>query len=149
MKKNQFFEDLKEGLNAAVKHREGKIDLKTTSFVAPEAPPELSNKQIKEIREETLHVSQPIFASFLGVTSAAVKAWEQGTKRPSGSARRLTQIITQDPQLLGRIFGLHGQSQREKEHRCPNVLSGICQRSRFLEQHQSSSTIMPNLNCKI
>jgi putative transcriptional regulator len=105
MKKNQFFDDLKEGLNAAIDHRDGKIDLKTTSFVLPEAPPELSKRQIKEIREETLHVSQPIFASFLGVTPAAVKAWEQGTKKPSGTARRLMQIITQDPQLIGRVAG--------------------------------------------
>ena len=103
MKKNQFFEDLKEGLSAAIDHHDGKIDLKTTSFVVPEAPPELSKKQIKAMREDTLHVSQPIFASFLGVTSAAVKAWEQGTKKPSGSARRLMQIIAQDPQLIGRV----------------------------------------------
>ena len=105
MKKNQFFEDLKEGLVAAIEHREGKIDLKTTSFVVPDAPPKLSKRQIKDIREETLHVSQPIFASFLGVTPAAVKAWEQGTKKPSGSARRLMQIIAQDPQLIGRLGG--------------------------------------------
>ena len=96
-------EDLKEGLNAAIEHQSGKIDLKTTSFALPAAPPQLSKKQIKEIREETLQVSQPIFASFLGVTPAAVKAWEQGTKKPSGSARRLMQIISQDPQLISRV----------------------------------------------
>lgn len=103
MKKNQFFEDLKEGLVSAIEHQAGKIDLKTTSFAVPEAPPELSKKQIKEIREETLKVSQTIFASFLGVTPAAVKAWEQGTKKPSGSARRLMQIISEDPQLIRRL----------------------------------------------
>ncbi len=105
MKKNNLFEDLKAGLGEAIAFEQGKIDLRTTAFIVPDAPPHLSKSQIKEIREETLHVSQPIFASFLGVTPAAVKAWEQGLKKPSGAARRLMQIIAQDPQLIRRMAG--------------------------------------------
>ena len=51
-------------------------------------PPELSAADIKAIRE-TVGVSQPLFARFLGVSPQVVKAWEQGRRRAVGAARRL------------------------------------------------------------
>jgi putative transcriptional regulator len=105
VKKNKLFEDLKSGLEEAIAYEQGKIDLKTTAFEIPEAPPALSKKKIKDLRENTLGVSQPIFALLLGVSAAAVKAWEQGNKKPSGTARRLMQLVENDPGILQKING--------------------------------------------
>jgi len=106
MKSNKFFEDLKEGLNAAIDYERGKIDLRTTSLEIPQPPPPLSKKKIKALREDVLGVSQPLFALILGVSPAAVKAWEQGNKKPSGTARRLMQLFERDPSILQRLTGL-------------------------------------------
>jgi putative transcriptional regulator len=109
MKKNKLFDDLKAGLEEAVAYEQGKIDLRTTSFEIPEAPPTLSKKKIKDLRENILGVSQPIFALVLGVSPAAVKAWEQGNKKPSGTARRLMQLFERDPEIFGKIATASGK----------------------------------------
>ncbi len=106
MKTNKYFEDLKEGLTAAIDYERGKIDLRTTEIEIPSLPPELSKKKIKSLRENILGVSQPLFARILGVSPAAVKAWEQGNKKPSGTARRLMQLFESNPKLLGNLTGL-------------------------------------------
>ena len=58
-----------------------------------EAPPEvlsqLDKKQIKEIREKVLEVSQPVFALYMGVSDETIKAWEQGKSKPKGPSLRL------------------------------------------------------------
>ncbi len=54
----------------------------------PEDPPSMDKKTVKKIGEDILHVSQPIFAKYLGVSDKAVKAWEQGLSKPNGSAVR-------------------------------------------------------------
>ncbi len=105
MKKNKFFEDLKRGLTDAIDYERGKINLRTTTLQIPSVPPELSKKKIKSLRENVLGVSQPIFAKILGVSAAAVKAWEQGNKKPSGTARRLMQLIESNPSLIGSLSG--------------------------------------------
>lgn len=112
MKKNKYFEDLKEGLTSAIEHEHGKLDMRTTEIEIPEKPPQLSKKKIKALREDILGVSQPIFAHILGVSTAAVKAWEQGNKKPSGTARRLMQLFERDPDTLQKLIGLHAVKTR-------------------------------------
>lgn len=104
--KNKFFEDLKEGLTSAIEYERGKLDLRTTELEIPELPPALSKRKIKSLREEVLGVSQPLFARILGVSPAAVKAWEQGNKKPSGTARRLMQLFERDPGVFEKLTGL-------------------------------------------
>ncbi len=48
---------------------------------------------------QLLGVSQAVFAQFLGVSADAVQAWEQGTRTPSGPARRFMDEIRRDPRL--------------------------------------------------
>ena len=105
MSQNKYFEDLKEGLTAAIDYERGKIDLRSTKFEIPLPPPDLSKKKIKSLRENILGLSQPLFAHILGVSPSAVKAWEQGNKKPSGTARRLMQLFEKDPNLLGSFPG--------------------------------------------
>jgi len=52
----------------------------------------MSKKDVKRIRSKT-HTSQPVFASYLNVTPAAVKQWENGERTPSGASVRLLQLI--------------------------------------------------------
>lgn len=103
MKKSNLFQDLKSGLEEAIAWEQGKIDLRTTTLTLPEKPPKMTKKQIKDLRENTLKVSQPVFALILGVSPAAVKAWEQGLKQPSGTARRLMQLFGKDPNSFHKL----------------------------------------------
>ena len=103
MKKSNLFQDLKSGLQEAIAWEQGKIDLRTTTLTLPEKPPKMTKKQIKDLRENTLKVSQPVFALILGVSPAAVKAWEQGLKQPSGTARRLMQLFGKDPNSFHKL----------------------------------------------
>lgn len=52
----------------------------------------MSKQDVKRIRANT-HASQPVFASYLNVTAAAIKQWEAGERKPSGASARLLQLI--------------------------------------------------------
>ena len=47
---------------------------------------------IKKIRTES-KVSQAVFAKYLNVKKITVAAWEQGTKKPSGTAVKILDIV--------------------------------------------------------
>jgi putative transcriptional regulator len=48
--------------------------------------------QIKKIREEA-RVSQPIFAIYLNTSESTIQKWEAGTKKPSGMALKLLNVV--------------------------------------------------------
>ncbi|OUR95235.1 hypothetical protein A9Q84_15445 [Halobacteriovorax marinus] len=81
----------------ALDHARGRVTLKTETLDLPAEPPKFSKSRIKKIREQILDVSQPIFATILACSPSAVKSWERGENSPSGSTRRLLQIIENDP----------------------------------------------------
>ena len=62
-------------------------------------PDPLEPKEIAGIRS-SLNASQAVFASYLGVSKAAVIAWEYGQRKPSGAARKLLSIARKNPQIL-------------------------------------------------
>ena len=96
-KKSKLELGLLKGLKEAVEYENKKLDLRATTLEIPEAPPEFSRLQVKDVRENILKVSQPIFAKILGVSDGTVKAWEQGTNKPQGSSARLIQMAKRDP----------------------------------------------------
>jgi len=49
-------------------------------------------EDIRRIRKAN-QVSQAVFAVILGIGKTTVQQWEQGQKKPSGSAQRLLDII--------------------------------------------------------
>ncbi|MDZ4380902.1 MAG: DNA-binding transcriptional regulator [Parvibaculum sp.] len=53
---------------------------------------DLSPRKIKSLRERH-KVSQPVFAAYLNVSAATVKAWEQGAKKPAGPSLKLLNLI--------------------------------------------------------
>ena len=68
-----------------------------TNRIEPPAP--LNPRQIAEIRS-SLNASQGVFASYLGVSKAAVVAWEYGVRQPSGAALKLLSIARKNPSVL-------------------------------------------------
>jgi len=59
---------------------------------------------IKHLRSQALRVSQPIFASLLGISTKLVEAWEAGRNKPAGPVRRLFELIEQDPPAFLRQY---------------------------------------------
>jgi putative transcriptional regulator len=57
-----------------------------------EPPPKFTAKDVVRIRRKN-RASQAVFAAFLNVGKTTVAAWEQGTKRPSGAASKLLEIV--------------------------------------------------------
>lgn len=103
--KSNFGDLLVESLSEALGHAEGKITLKNELLETPKTPPVYSKNKIKKIREEILKVSQPIFAMLLGCSTSCVRSWERGENQPDGMARRLLQLIENDPKhFLGMII---------------------------------------------
>lgn len=85
----EFTEALESGLPIDEKFtcRRVTLDLKRHTYVA---------KDVKKARQ-VLNLSQVLFAQFLGVSTQAVRAWEQGTNTPNDSAARLMDEIRRDP----------------------------------------------------
>src|SRR5271170_1330558 len=54
--------------------------------------PEFSPEHVQRIRTSS-HASQGVFAAHLNVGKTTVAAWEQGTKKPSGAAAKLLELV--------------------------------------------------------
>lgn len=59
-------------------------------------PKEFDAEDVKVIRHK-LNVSQAVFGKLCGVSVQLVSAWEQGTKRPSGPACRVLEMMDANP----------------------------------------------------
>ena len=64
-----------------------------------ELPPEPRTYTPRAIRatRDKVGVSQPVFASLVGVSTALIQHWEQGVRMPSRMACRLLDEINRDP----------------------------------------------------
>ncbi len=108
-KQTKIGQGLIKGLKEAINYENKKMNLRSTHLEIPDTPPEFTKAQVKEIREDILKVSQPIFAKILGVSDGTVKAWELGTNKPQGSSARLIQMAQIDPEKFKEmIFELVG-----------------------------------------
>jgi putative transcriptional regulator len=88
----KFFDDLKQGLEEALAHAQGKITLKSEIIEIPDAPNEYKAEDVKRIREK-YHYSQGVFAKILNVSPRTVQSWESGERVPSHAALRLLEIV--------------------------------------------------------
>lgn len=59
---------------------------------------EYSSAEIKEIRNR-LHMTQAVFAMFMGVSKKTVEAWESGQNIPNGPSLRLLSMVEKDPEI--------------------------------------------------
>lgn len=56
------------------------------------AVPKYTKTAIIKIRK-SVHVSQGVLAAYLNTSASTVQKWEAGTKKPSGAAAKLLQVI--------------------------------------------------------
>ncbi len=93
---NEIIADLKElhaTLKSGIPVRE-KYTVRTVRTV-----PEPGNYLAVDVRRTRalVGVSQPVFARMLGVSSALVRSWECGQRKPAPIARRLFDLIRANP----------------------------------------------------
>ena len=95
---NKLFNEMIAGFAEAKKYRKGKSAKVRVSRAAFE-PQDFKPAEIRKVRTN-LGLSQPDFAEFLCTSVGTVRSWEQGTRKPQTSARRLLSIAKKKPALL-------------------------------------------------
>ena len=96
--KVNIFDDMRETLRDVAAYERGEaVDLRVT--LIPSRPKEISPREIRRIRQ-ALKASQPLFATYLNVSTNTVRSWEQGTRRPRQAALKLLAIAKKNPQAL-------------------------------------------------
>jgi putative transcriptional regulator len=98
-------EQIRKGLEEAIRHARGEITLKTTTVELPDEPPEIDAPTLVALRDQS-RMSQAVFARMLNVSSKTVQSWEQGVRTPSHASRRLIQIFSEHPETFCRSVGL-------------------------------------------
>jgi len=95
--KRRLADDLLESLEEARDYFAGK---KTGAIVHRVVP---SHTDAREARHK-LGLSQREFAAVIGTGVGTVRKWELGTRRPSGAARTLIEIIKAEPKAVRRVI---------------------------------------------
>ncbi|MDR0446303.1 MAG: type II toxin-antitoxin system MqsA family antitoxin [Oscillospiraceae bacterium] len=103
---SEYFDSVMRGLNEALEHTQGRLDLRTSPVGVIEPPKSYTPQEVRGIREK-LNMSQGNFANVFGVSRKTVEAWEHGRNKPSGAAARLLTIAENEPDAL-RHFGYAG-----------------------------------------
>ena len=97
VKKRRVVDDLFESLAEARDHFAGK---KTGAIVHTVIP---SDSDARLARHK-LGLSQREFAALIGTGVGTVRKWELGTRRPSGAARTLIEVIKTEPKAVRRAL---------------------------------------------
>ena len=92
-------EETIEGLTNARRYAQG--DRRGAVVHSVEIPDRID---VKGIRSK-LGMSQGIFAARFGVSTATLRNWEQGRRKPEGPARVLLTIIDREPEAVRRALG--------------------------------------------
>jgi putative transcriptional regulator len=95
--KNRLADDLRASLDELRDFVAGK---KTGAVVHRVFP---SHTDAREARHK-LGLSQREFASLVGTAVGTVRKWELGTRRPSGAARTLIEVIKNEPKAVRRAI---------------------------------------------
>lgn len=104
--KRNIGQEILEGLKEIRAWQQGKKELKVTKIEMPSA------EDVSHIRHN-LGLSQQAFATFMGVSVATLRNWEQGRREPHGSARSLLLIAEKVPSAFRKAFNLarHAEMQ--------------------------------------
>jgi len=92
------FESIMTGLNEAVEYEKGNLSAKKT-ILTVEPLPDICAEEIRNLRND-IGLTQAMFAAVIGVSTKTVEAWETGTNRPIGPARRMLSLIRINPGIL-------------------------------------------------
>ncbi|MBI2606180.1 MAG: transcriptional regulator [Deltaproteobacteria bacterium] len=103
MKKKRMAEGLLKGLRQAAAMERGELSGRERVRTLSRPAPRWTRHEIKRLRQDTFHMSQPVFASLLNVKPATVRAWEQGQRTPDGAAARLLEVLSQDIEIAEKL----------------------------------------------
>jgi DNA-binding transcriptional regulator YiaG len=120
-------EQIRKGLEEAIRHAKGEITLKTTTLELPDRPPEVGAAELTELRLAS-GMSQAVFARLLNVSTKTVQGWEQGLRKPSPATLRLIQVFRHDPTGLFEVAGMT----------CPPVTASVKKPSAVARQTSRS-----------
>jgi len=90
-------DDIRASLHEALDYAAGKGTKAVVHRVVPH------DTDAREARLK-LGLSQLEFASFIGTAVGTVRKWELGTRRPSGAARTLIDVIKAEPKAVRRAL---------------------------------------------
>ena len=102
-------EQIRKGLEEAIRHAKGEITLKTTTLETPDRPPDVGAEELMKIRLAS-GMSQACFARLLNVSTKTVQSWEHGDRKPSHAALRLIQVFRHNPSGVLEVVGMSGPS---------------------------------------
>jgi len=92
---SDLYSDIAQGLRESIAYERGELPANAVRRTLKITPlPTWMPAEIKGLRL-SLSMTQRTFAEFMGVSLKTVESWECGRNRPSGSAARLMQIISQ------------------------------------------------------
>lgn len=92
------YESIIKGLTEAIEYEQGNGKARKMKCTVNPAP-EFNSQEIKALRL-SLGMTQSTFAEVMGVSQKTVEAWEAGTNKPLGTARRFLGVLRSDPTLL-------------------------------------------------
>ena len=91
-------DDIRASFQEAIAHASGKH----TKAVMHRVMPHETDARDARLK---LGLSQREFANFIGTGVGTVRKWELGTRRPSGAARTLIEVIKIEPKAVRRAIG--------------------------------------------
>ncbi len=91
-------QELIEAAQEMLAHSRGEVELPTYYYTVPE------EVNVKEIRSN-LHLTQEQFAHFIGASVHAVRHWENGRRKPDGTARTLLCVLQSNPRAVLDALG--------------------------------------------
>ncbi|MFA6267503.1 MAG: helix-turn-helix domain-containing protein [Pseudolabrys sp.] len=95
--KPSLADDIRESLEEAVRWARGE---KTGAIVHTVIPSDTDAR----LARHKLGLTQREFAAVIGTGVGTVRKWELGTRRPSGAARTLIEIIKREPKAVRRAL---------------------------------------------
>ena len=96
---SNLFESIKQGLTEAVEYERGNLPNVRTDRITVAPLPSFTASEIKAIRVQH-NMTQKLFAEALGVSVKTIEAWESGTNKPLGAAKRMLELLMQDITLF-------------------------------------------------
>lgn len=101
MSKRDLFAELTESFNALADSRTGKQTLRAHE-VQSNSPAPISSAELLALRER-LHLSRPVFASYLRTNPHTLENWEQGHAKPNAQTAVLIRLVQKYPDMAQRL----------------------------------------------
>jgi putative transcriptional regulator len=97
MARRNIGKEIVQGLQEIKAWKRGELKLRTTTVELPRAA------DVPAIRRQ-LGLSQEQFATFMGVSVATLRNWEQARREPHGPARALLLVAAKEPRAVRKAF---------------------------------------------